>query len=182
VACTNHPQLAQSSKFPNEQKPERMCVEVTMMSERELSRIEDKLNVALIEIIGSATFFIKFANVLEKFIPSESFTILLYHKNAAPIKLAWYKGKLKYDAGLSNYLNYTYVIHPIYRAYQKGLKTGVYLISDLIGADNKEVIDLAEYDIRIENTELIGYRTPGWPKNFAECVTLINSNCPGCFA
>ena len=145
-----------------------------MMSERELSRIEDKLNVALIEIIGSATFFIKFANVLEKFIPSESFTILLYHKNAAPIKLAWYKGKLKYDAGLSNYLNYTYVIHPIYRAYQKGLKTGVYLISDLIGADNKEVIDLAEYDIRIENTELIGYRTPGWPKNFAECVTLIN--------
>jgi len=144
------------------------------MTQSHSRELFDALNVALIEIIGSKTFFGKLSDILEKFLPSESFIIFLYRKNAAPISLACYNGKLKYETGLTNYINYTYVINPVYRAYQKGLASGVYLISDLIRADNKNIIDLADCVIRIENSELIGYRTPGWPKNYAECIMFIN--------
>lgn len=132
------------------------------------------LSVALIGIIGSKTFFSELSDILDKFTPSESFIIFLYRKDSAPIILACNAGKLKYETGLDNYINYTYVINPVYRAYQKGLSSGVYLISDLVGGDNKNIISLANFDIRIENSELIGYRTPGWPKNYAECITFIN--------
>lgn len=144
------------------------------MTQNQSKVISDDFNVALIDILGSKSFFSELYGVLEKFIPSEGFIIFLYNKNSSPISLECYKGMLQYETGLENYLNYTYVINPVYRAYQKGLASGVYLISDLMHGDYKRVIDAADFDVRIEDTELIGYRTPGWPKNFAECITFLN--------
>jgi len=132
------------------------------------------LTVALIDLIGRDSFVMDLADVLEKQAGLDSFHIFLYRKKLAPVVLANCPEPVEYERGLSNYLNYTYVINPAYRAFQANREAGVYLISDFVHNDDRRFIDAHDVDVHFEESEPIGYRTPGWPKNMAEVVALIN--------
>jgi DNA-binding CsgD family transcriptional regulator len=128
----------------------------------------------MINLLGEDAFAERLADVLERQLGHPNFHIFLYKKKNAPAALANRPEPISYDRGLHNYLTYTYVINPAYRAFQVGQASGVYLISDFIQSDNRTIINQHGVDVHIETSEVIGYRTPGWPKNKAEVIVLIN--------
>jgi DNA-binding CsgD family transcriptional regulator len=136
--------------------------------------ITDEAITSLIMLIGRANFAEALGELLEKTFGFRCFYVFLYRKKLAPAALAICPNPTNHERGLKNYLNYTYVINPAYRAFQKGETAGVYLISDFIQNDRQTIIDENRFDVHIEDTEAIGYRTPGWPKNMAEVIVLIN--------
>lgn len=129
--------------------------------------------LALIDVIGSKTFFGDLSDTLATTFGFGCFHIFLYQADAAPVNLANRPDLCRYKRGLDNFLKFTYVINPVFRAFQGKAASGVYLISDFVPDDFKRVIDTADIDIFVEDSEAIGYRTPGWPKNMAECIALI---------
>ncbi|MFT5006550.1 MAG: DNA-binding CsgD family transcriptional regulator [Paracoccaceae bacterium] len=129
--------------------------------------------LVLIDVIGSGRFFEDLADVLAKVVGFEGFHIFLYQTDAAPMNLINRPSTCKYERGMKNFLNYTYVVNPVFRAFQGNAASGVYLIADFVLDDFKRLIDTTDVNIRIEESESIGYRTPGWPKNMAECIVLL---------
>lgn len=136
----------------------------------------DRISVAaagIVEAIGSDGFFAKIAEMLEQCIPYEALIVFLYRENSAPIMLDCFKDARNFQTGLENYLRYTYVINPVYRAYLEGIVPNTYLIAELLSPRHTDQIATSGLDIRVEDNEAIGYRTPGWPKNKTEILTLI---------
>lgn len=127
----------------------------------------------LIDLIGSDSFFEDLADCLQTTFGFADFHIFLYQTDAAPINLANRPRECGHRRGLDNFLNFTYVINPVFRAFRNGAVSGVYLISDFVPDDFMRVIEAAKLDIHVEASESIGYRTPGWPRNMAECIGLI---------
>lgn len=127
---------------------------------------------ALIALIGRDSFASDLAQVLERDFGLDSFHIFLYRKRVAPVALANCPDPVPHARGLQNYLSYTHVINPAYRAFQQGRAAGVYMISDFIPSGGAP--DPQDIDVHIDASEPIGYRTPGWPKNMAEVIVLIN--------
>ena len=130
--------------------------------------------ISLIDLLGRDSFAADLAQVLEQQFGFQNFHIFLYRKQLAPAALAHCPDPTSYARGMQNFLGYTYVINPAYRAFQMGKPAGVYLISDFIQNDSQSMIDHHGVDVHIEDSEAIGYRTPGWPKNMAEVIVLIN--------
>ncbi len=130
--------------------------------------------VSLIDIVGSDDFFKRLTALLEKNFCFKHFHIFLYRKQSAPVILDSCPKVYDYKRGMRNFVTYTYVINPAYRAFQQATDSGVFLISDLLAPDSKQFIDSAEVDVYIDESEGIGYRTPGWPRNLTECIVLIN--------
>ena len=127
---------------------------------------------ALIQLIGSANFTRDLAGVLRDLFNCQSFHIFLYRKAQGPAALANHPDPPTHARGLQNYLNYTHVINPAYRAFQQGYQPGVYMISDFYPNGSVD-IDQPQIDVHFEDSEPIGYRTPGWPKNMAEVIVLV---------
>lgn len=130
--------------------------------------------VSLIKLVGRDSFANDLADILENQFGHAHFHIFLYREKLAPAVLASRPNPPAYERGLKNYVNYTYVINPAYRAYRTGEQAGVYMISDFIQNDGRTILDQHDVDVHIEDTEPIGYRTPGWPKNMAEVIVLVN--------
>lgn len=137
-------------------------------------RIEGALFASMISLVGSDRFFDGLADVLGEALPFKWLHILQYSKDKGPVALSNHPREVAYKRGFENYLNFTYVINPTYRAYQLGAGSGVFLISDFIPEGYEDIIRSADCEIHIEDSEPIGYRTPGWPKNMTEFIVLIN--------
>ena len=128
---------------------------------------------ALIDLIGRDSFARDLAQVLADRFGCESFHIFLYRKAQGPAVLANHPDPPGHARGLQNYLSYTHVINPAYRAFQQGHAPGVYMISDFFPKVSADIAQ-PDIDVHIEDSEPIGYRTPGWPRNMAEVIVLIN--------
>lgn len=135
--------------------------------------LTDALLVSLIELLGRDSFIDELASLLDKAFGYDHFHIMLYRETLAPALLASRPYPVSYERGLTNYLNYTYVINPTYRAFRMGKEPGVYMISDFIQNRSRPYIHDHTVEVHIEDTEPIGYRTPGWPKNMAEVIALV---------
>ncbi|WP_176797725.1 helix-turn-helix domain-containing protein [Ruegeria halocynthiae] len=137
-------------------------------------QIEGALFASMISLIGSDRFFDGLADVLGEALPFKWIHIFQYYKDKGPVALSNHPREVAYKRGFENYLNFTYVINPTYRAFQLGASSGVFLISDFIPEGYDDIIRSADFEIHIEDSETIGYRTPGWPKNMTEFIVLIN--------
>ncbi|WP_299843129.1 helix-turn-helix transcriptional regulator [uncultured Roseovarius sp.] len=136
--------------------------------------LTDAMIISLIDLLGRDSFAPDLAATLEAQFGYSHFHIFLYSEKLAPAALASCPDPTTYERGLQNYINYTYVINPAYRAYRMGKRAGVYMISDFIQNDSQTFIDTHDVEVHIDDSEPIGYRTPGWPKNMAEVIILIN--------
>jgi DNA-binding CsgD family transcriptional regulator len=135
---------------------------------------EASLCAEMVSMIGSNQFFDELACALDDALPFKWLHIFLYSKDKAPTNLSSKPQDIDHKRGLQNYLNFTYVINPTYRAFQARMDSGVYLISDFIQDGHEDAITSADFEIRIDDSEPIGYRTPGWPKGMEEFIVLIN--------
>jgi DNA-binding CsgD family transcriptional regulator len=97
--------------------------------------------------------------------------------------------------GIANYVKSTYVLNPLYNAYQCGLKTGVYRLRDLASDGQVDRAMFRNSKVCLTAAEEIGYLTEGWPAGHeelciamelpgGECaeVTLSQKAAHGCFA
>jgi DNA-binding CsgD family transcriptional regulator len=76
-------------------------------------------------------------------------------------------------AGVINYVKNTYVLNPLYNAYQRGLKTGVYRLRELASEGLVDRKSFRKYRICAAATEEIGYLTDGWPAGCEElCIAM----------
>ncbi|MDA7965336.1 helix-turn-helix transcriptional regulator [Ruegeria sp.] len=136
--------------------------------------VTDASVIRLIELVGSEQFLPELVELLAAEFGHDVFDIVLYRQSFAPVPLATHPNPCIYERGLQNFVNYTYVINPIFRAYKSGVISGVYPIADFLRNDDQAVLEESDVDVHIDEAEIIGYRTPGWPKNMAEVVLIIN--------
>ncbi len=127
----------------------------------------------IISAIGSKSFFSKIADLTCNHIVFDGLFVCVYSTNSAPISLGCFKEAQNFQPGIENYLKYSYVINPVYRAFQNSVATGVYTMGDLLHTGMKDEIAQSEFHIWVDDQETIGYRTPGWPKKMAESLGLI---------
>ena len=66
------------------------------------------------------------ARALGTLIEFEYSAVFIYRRNANPIHIHDTFPNAQARAGVVNYVKNTYVLNPLYNAYQRGLKTGVY--------------------------------------------------------
>ena len=137
-------------------------------------QIVNQLNSDLVSLIGADNFFDVLTSLLGSSLPFKWLHVFQYSKGETPVGLGNYPNQISYKRGYENYLNFTYVINPTYRAFQFGSNSGVFMIADFIQDGYENIIGTADIDIRIEGSEPIGYRTPGWPKNMMDFIVLIN--------
>lgn len=130
-------------------------------------------SVGIVDAIGTASFLPKTASLFDECICFEGLFVFLYSEGSAPSSLGSFKGAQNFQTGLKNYLRYTYIINPVYRAYLDNIAPRAYLISELLSPRYTDQIAASDLDIRVEDDETIGYRTPGWPKNMTEVLALI---------
>jgi len=72
-----------------------------------------------------------------------------------------------------NYVKNTYVLNPLYNAYQRGLKTGVYRLRELPSEGLVDRKSFRKYRICATASEEIGYLTDGWPAGCEElCIAM----------
>ncbi|MBL4873754.1 MAG: helix-turn-helix transcriptional regulator [Rhodobacteraceae bacterium] len=136
--------------------------------------LPDTLYVNFIDSIGTESFISKIAGLIERYISFDGLIVFLYSKNSAPTTLGCFGSALEMQLGIENYLKYTYVLNPVYRAYQDNAAAGAYVISDLKPVKYIENAAKSNLIIRIDHKETIGYRTPGWPKGMTDVVGLVH--------
>ncbi len=134
--------------------------------------VDSDIYAGIVDAIGTEAFFSKTGKLLEDYMSYEGLNIFLYSKNNAPTVLGSFKNALNFQAGLDNFLNYTYIINPVYRAFQNDIASATYLIGDLLPVGYTELIANTDLNIWIDDKETIGYRTPGWPKHLTEVLAL----------
>ncbi|WP_291736557.1 helix-turn-helix transcriptional regulator [Leisingera sp. F5] len=69
------------------------------------------------------------------------------------------------------YAGSTYLLNPVYNAILDGLPPGLYRMADL--APDNWNLSPETPSILVEDTEEIGYRTPGWPAGLQELTLLV---------
>ncbi len=75
--------------------------------------------------------------------------------------------------GLANYINSTYVLNPVYNAFLKGVKSGIYRIGDIAPDGYFESGHYQSLKMSISDSEEIGYITNDWPRGMEEVVMMI---------
>lgn len=135
--------------------------------------VDSSFYADIIRAIGSELFFSEIAELSRQRIVFDGLFVCLYSKNSAPISLGCFKDAQSFQTGIENYLKYSYVLNPVYRAFQEHVPTGVYTMTDLLPASMKQEIAQSEFHIWVDDQETIGYRTPGWPKKMVEVLGLV---------
>lgn len=76
--------------------------------------------------------------------------------------------------GLTNYLENTYVLNPVYTAHRNGLRQGVYRIGELAPDAYLSSEHYRAFKIKRMASEEIGYVTENWPAGMEELVLAID--------
>ncbi len=113
------------------------------------------------------------ARALSTLIDFEYSVVFIYRGRANPIHIHDTFPTPQARAGLINYVKSTYVLNPLYNAYQCGLKTGVYRLRDLASEGLVNSAAFRKYRICATSSEEIGYLTEGWPAGREElCIAM----------
>ena len=113
------------------------------------------------------------ARALSTLIEFEYSVVFVYRGKANPIHLHDTFPDPQARAGVLNYVKNTYVLNPLYNAYQRGLKTGVYRLRELAAEGSIREKSFRNYRISATASEEIGYLTDGWPAGREElCIAM----------
>ena len=113
------------------------------------------------------------ARALSTLIEFEYSVVFIYRGRAKPIHIHDTFPNPQARAGVLNYVKNTYVLNPLYNAYQRGLKTGVYRLRELASEGLVDRKSFQKYRICATASEEIGYLTDGWPAGCEElCIAM----------
>jgi DNA-binding CsgD family transcriptional regulator len=105
--------------------------------------------------------------------PFEMAAVFVYRGRSRPLPI--YDNFSTVDArkGIAAYVENTYVLNPLYQAYQKGLKSGVYRMRDLAPDAFFESEYHKAYRVLPSHGEEIGYLTENWPQGMQELLLVV---------
>jgi DNA-binding CsgD family transcriptional regulator len=113
------------------------------------------------------------ARALSTLIEFDYSVVFIYRGTANPIHIHDTFLNPQARAGVINYVKNTYVLNPLYNAYQRGLKTGVYRLRELASDGLVDRKSFRKYRISATASEEIGYLTDGWPAGCEElCIAM----------
>lgn len=97
---------------------------------------------------------------------------IVNQRDAAPIHLGdtYPPGPAK--DGVRYYVSGTYLLNPVYNAILDGLAPGIHRMADL--APDNWTVNTTQPDVLHEDSEEIGYRTPGWPSGLEEISLTVD--------
>jgi hypothetical protein len=98
---------------------------------------------------------------------------VVYSRRAKPVLV--HDGFTDAEArlGLSNYIDNTYVLNPLYTAYCDGIEEGVYRINELAPDEYFTSDHYRTFKIKRQLSEEIGFVTDSWPIGMEEIVLAI---------
>ena len=148
---------------------------------------------ALIDNIGNTNFFPWIAEQMKQVIPHEFCIIFQYEKEHRPQVLYDGLSPLGYREGLKNFLQSTWQINPFYHACREGLKPGLHTMEALSReaqtrksqarksqarkaptcSYTEKTRTNADYKMRPDQKEEIGYVTDGWPLGMQELMLAV---------
>ena len=76
--------------------------------------------------------------------------------------------------GIAAYVENTYVLNPLYQAYQNGLEQGIYRMRDLVPDAFLESEYYKAYRAMPRRGEEIGYLTDNWPQGMQELLLVLS--------
>jgi len=107
------------------------------------------------------------------FIPFQFALSVVHQRDMPPILIADTFVHPAEKQALTHYVNNTYILNPVYNAYLKGLKEGVYRMREL-APDNYYCSDYyRQFKVHELAGEEIGYKTYGWPAGMEELLIII---------
>lgn len=127
----------------------------------------------LIEQIGETDFYPQLCRRIDAIIPCAFSVIYLYRPNAAPAQLHCDRVPEKNRRGFQNYLDVTYVINPVYRAFKNRIASGVYRMREITPDGYFDTMRERADKIKPDTVETIGFLTLGWPSHMEELLLLI---------
>lgn len=115
----------------------------------------------------------RLVHALGNLAPFELGAIFVYRGRSRPLPV--YDNFAMADArkGIAAYVEGTYVLNPLYQAYQKGLDPGVYRMCDLAPDAFFESEYYKAHRVMPSRKEEIGYLTENWPQGMQELLLVL---------
>ena len=115
----------------------------------------------------------RLVHALGNLAPFELGAIFVYRGRSRPLPV--YDNFAMADArkGIAAYVEGTYVLNPLYQAYQKGLDPGVYRMRDLAPDAFFESEYYRAHRVMPSRKEEIGYLTENWPQGMQELLLVL---------
>ncbi|WP_395589282.1 LuxR C-terminal-related transcriptional regulator [Pseudomonas sp. TR47] len=144
----------------------------------QVRRLGSDLIGQLINVVGidtkSETFGRLMFQVVQTLAPFQLASMVVYSAAGGARCIHHNFVEQEHRDGLDRYINYTYVLNPVYAAFQQqnlAELEGVVRVTDL--NDEHPVAQAAAVDGLIKSeSEEIGYLTPGWPTGMTEILVL----------
>ncbi len=127
----------------------------------------------IIEHIDDDDLPLRLFAAIAEIVPHDLASSYVYRGRAKPAHIGDTFSLADAVKGPINYVNYTYVLNPVYNAYLKGLKSGVYRIRDLAPDAYFESGRYKSLKATAAESEEIGHITDDWPRGMEEAVIAM---------
>ncbi len=127
-----------------------------------------------IEHINSGACLEHLVNAIGSLVKFDMAMSVVYSRRAKPFYVYDTFRTEKAKRGLSNYINSTYVLNPIYSAYCDGIKSGVFRLRE--ESSRNRVNSYHYHTLKIKRIlgEELEYLTEGWPQSMEEIFIAIS--------
>jgi DNA-binding CsgD family transcriptional regulator len=127
----------------------------------------------IIDALGTERALSCLFDELKHLIEFEMISALVYRGKTRPILLFDNFQSPAHQAGLRNYVDFSYVLSPCYQACLDGLEPGVYRMCDLVPNDYPLTDSFKSLHAKWSSTEEMGYLTEGWPAQQEEALLIV---------
>lgn len=127
----------------------------------------------IIDALGTKQGLSRLFDELQCLVKFEMVSALVYRGKTKPILLFDDFHSSAHQAGLRNYVDFSYVLNPCYQACVDGLEPGVYRMRDLVPTDYPLNDTSKSLHGKWSSTEEMGYLTDGWPAEREEVLLIV---------
>ncbi|MEH6632695.1 MAG: helix-turn-helix transcriptional regulator [Halopseudomonas aestusnigri] len=130
----------------------------------------------LVESVDSPRFLKNFAGLVSDLSCASYTTMFVHSKDATPVYVYDDFKEKKNKEAIKTFLNQTHEISPFYRKCVRGIRPGLYLMSDLYTSRNPDVENLSSSinaKVAVTSKEELGYITHNWPTQLSEIDMAI---------
>ncbi|RQT95236.1 LuxR family transcriptional regulator [Burkholderia cenocepacia] len=126
-----------------------------------------------IDFIGTDRSYDAAFQLMKMNLAFEMVSIVAYRGKTRPVLLFDTFGDTPYREGLTNYVEYSYVLSPCYQAYLDGISPGVYRMKDLVSEEYPISKTFKSVPAAWSEKEEMRYITRGWPEQREELLLLV---------
>ncbi|MGF6546729.1 response regulator transcription factor [Paraburkholderia youngii] len=126
-----------------------------------------------IDFVGSEKSCAAAFRLLKMHLAFEMVSIVAYRGKTRPVLLFDTFGDTPYREGLTNFVEFSYVLSPCYQAYLDGIAPGAYRMKDLVPEEYPISQSFKSVPAAWSEKEEMRYITRGWPEQREELLLLV---------